>query len=180
MIEKDVVRSSSPECQGNRFPSPCGEMIEKEWRKNNDSMAYSWTVSIPLRGNDWKSLEIVVTVPWHMRVSIPLRGNDWKSIAALHGLTGSFPTIVSIPLRGNDWKSWEVSSRKAADFVFPSPCGEMIEKVLKIDRLSPARAGVSIPLRGNDWKRGWSAWRGGCAPLVSIPLRGNDWKSKEC
>ena len=85
---------------GGLFPSPCGEMIGKDL--GAQEAPSNEVVSIPLRGNDRKSVDLFSSYNRSV-VSIPLRGNDRKS------LEGSFQVIewVSIPLRGNDRKRIE-------------------------------------------------------------------------
>ena len=63
-------------------------------------------VSIPLRGNERKSLAQVAKMGLTQRlVSIPLRGNERKSLPSENLVDLAEDMIVSIPLRGNERKS---------------------------------------------------------------------------
>ena len=85
------------------FPSPCGEMIEKADADLEEKRSCGERSFHPLAGK-WLKKSCSLNIQDMFYVSIPLRGNDWKS---------SLQTLVT-SVEG--WK------------LFPSPCGEMIEK----------------------------------------------------
>ena len=62
---------------------------------------------------------------------------------------------VSVPLRGNGRETAVGRNTTTATTMFPSPCGVMVVKHLKILRRLENANRVSVPLRGNGRETGF-------------------------
>ena len=135
----------------------CFHPLAGKWLKKSIE-GYVWTlcgvfVSIPLRGNDWKSVVKTPVGGGEERFPSPCGEMIEKGAAGRKWLSGHsilFPSpcgeMIEKGYAGREWAN-------RYSILFPSPCGEMIEKVTRRWGDAPPGGFCFHPLAGKWLKK---------------------------